>query len=96
VLAFHWLLRYRHDNAVAIHGRYVHQVSRVSERGTSIPQSIIDIVSDVKQRRFKTNFNTSSIVYPELQGQFLDLVEAPIVHSIMHLGTSSDGLMQKI
>jgi hypothetical protein len=57
VLAFHWLLRYRHGNVIIIHDRYVDKVSRATEGSTSISQSIIDIVSDVKQRKFETDFN---------------------------------------
>jgi hypothetical protein len=66
MLAFHWLLQYRHSNMIIIHDGYADKVSRATEGSTSISQSIIDIVSDVKQSKFETDFNTLWILCPEL------------------------------
>jgi hypothetical protein len=52
-VGFCWLLWYGRNNAVGSHGRYGHKVDGASEGNTSISQSIINIISEVKQRNFK-------------------------------------------
>jgi hypothetical protein len=67
-----------------------------TSRGTAISQSVIDIVSDVKQKNVKTCFGTLDIICTELRRRYFNLLLPGMMRFIMHLCMLRDDIIRQI